>query len=61
MRYIVDNSLCVGCGQCVDTCPEVFAFIDEGVRAADAPVPPEQQENAAQAAEECPVGAISRA
>ena len=30
----------------------MFAFIDEGVRAADAPVPPEQQENAAQAAEE---------
>ncbi len=26
----VDKELCIGCGVCVQTCPEVFEFDDEG-------------------------------
>ncbi|MDD4179807.1 MAG: ferredoxin [Candidatus Margulisbacteria bacterium] len=27
---VVDQSLCIGCGVCVDMCPEVFALTDDG-------------------------------
>lgn len=26
----VDNELCIGCGVCVDMCPEVFTLTAEG-------------------------------
>ncbi|OGC09564.1 hypothetical protein A3J90_04805 [candidate division WOR-1 bacterium RIFOXYC2_FULL_37_10] len=30
MAVKVDQSLCIGCGICVDACPEVFSFDSEG-------------------------------
>ncbi|MCD1293391.1 ferredoxin [Methanocella sp. CWC-04] len=27
---VVDKELCISCGNCVDLCPEVFAYDDEG-------------------------------
>ncbi|HHY68888.1 MAG TPA: ferredoxin [Bacillota bacterium] len=26
----IDHDLCIGCGLCVDTCPDVFELNDEG-------------------------------
>jgi len=29
-KVIVDKDLCIGCGLCADTCPEVFHLEDDG-------------------------------
>lgn len=49
---------CTACGLCVDTCPEVFRMGDEIAEVIGNPVPPEAEDSATQAAEECPVSAI---
>ncbi|MBC7327099.1 ferredoxin [bacterium] len=30
MKVKVDRELCIGCGLCEESCPEVFALDDEG-------------------------------
>lgn len=58
MKYIV-NDQCIGCGICVDTCPEVFSMTDAGVaEAIDEEVPEELQAAAKKAMDSCPVQAI---
>ena len=57
MRAIIEDS-CTGCGLCVDTCPEVFDMGDEIAEVIADPVPPECEDSAQQAADECPVEAI---
>lgn len=57
---IVDEDLCTGCGLCEQTCPEVFELGDDGVAhlkedAADCSEAGCCQE----AADQCPVSAIS--
>ena len=59
MKVVVDEELCTGCGLCVDTCPEVFEMGDETARVIADPVPEEAQSSVKQAAEECPVEAIT--
>lgn len=31
MKAVVDRDLCIGCGLCEDTCPEVFRLEDDGI------------------------------
>ena len=51
---------CIGCGLCEGTCPEVFAVGDEGVAEPIVDeVPEEHEEGAQEAAENCPVSAIT--
>jgi len=61
MPVQVDVDLCTGCGLCEETCPAVFKLDeDEGVcRAVNANPEGEDLECAKQAAEECPVEAIT--
>ncbi len=59
MIAIVDEELCTGCGLCVDTCPEVFELLDDLAKVIIEPVPEGAQETCRDAAEECPVEAIS--
>jgi ferredoxin len=55
---VVDENLCIGCGHCVELCPQVFELEDEKSRV----VGPEKcgSCNCQEAIDTCPVLAISR-
>jgi ferredoxin len=57
MKAIVDEGTCIGCGLCEQICPAVFEM--EGSMAKVDSVPADQEENCRQAADSCPVNAIS--
>lgn len=57
MKVRIEDS-CTACGLCVDTCPEVFAMGDDIAETIVDTVPPELEDAAQQAADECPVEAI---
>ena len=62
MRPVVDESLCIGCGSCEEICADVFEVGDDGfshVIAADPVAACEKAGCCEEAAEECPVDAIS--
>lgn len=59
MNVKVDGDLCIGCGLCVDTCPDIFELIDDKSH-VKTPVAPGNLEAAAkEAADGCPVDAIT--
>ncbi len=58
MKFTVDQDLCIGCGACEATCPEVFEVLDTSQVKLD-PVPEEFQASALEAEEDCPAQAIS--
>ena len=57
MKVRIEDS-CTACGLCVYTCPDVFEMGDEIAEVIVDNVPPELEETAQQAADECPVEAI---
>ena len=59
MNFKVDQDLCIGCGACKATCPEVFELVDDKSQVKLDPVPEELQSTALSAEEGCPVQAIS--
>ncbi|OAT85481.1 ferredoxin [Desulfotomaculum copahuensis] len=60
MRVTVDQDLCISCGSCVDTCPEVFDWNgDDKAQAIVDEVPGELEDQAHEAVENCPVNAIA--
>ena len=59
MTLSIDSTACVSCGMCAERLPAVFC-IDRAARSAvlvRQPTPTEQ-DDALEAAEDCPVGAI---
>ncbi|NQV17466.1 MAG: ferredoxin [Armatimonadetes bacterium] len=58
MKFIVDQELCIDCGVCEGSCPEVFELVDDKSNVKLDPVPEEFQEDALEAEENCPVQAI---
>jgi len=58
MKATVDES-CVACGLCVDTCPAVFEMADDIARVIADPVPPDEEASCREAADACPVDAIT--
>ncbi len=58
MKAKVDPDLCTACELCVETCPEVFEMAEDLAIAKVDVVPPEAEESARQAAEDCPAEAI---
>ena len=61
MKYVVGEE-CIGCGMCTSLCENVFSFGDEGKAVAiEGDVDAADEETAAEACQNCPVGAISEA
>ena len=58
MKPIVDEDLCIGCGNCEQICPSVFQVIDDKARVID-PEGCEYFECCEAAEENCPEDAIS--
>ncbi len=59
MRASVDQTTCIGCGQCAATCPAVFALQNDVSTVLTDPVPPEAEAACRAACDGCPVGAIT--
>jgi ferredoxin len=56
MKVFVDRDACIGCGVCVNLCPDVFSITDEGK--AEAIAPETDAPCTQDAADSCPVQAI---
>jgi ferredoxin len=60
MRAKVNAETCIGCELCVSTCPDVFAMTDDGTATVIVDRVPAEVKNACeQAAQDCPVEAIT--
>lgn len=59
MRAIIDKETCIGCGLCPQICPEVFKMDEDKAVVYTDPVPEEFKEKSKEAAESCPVNAIT--
>jgi ferredoxin len=59
MKAVVDQETCTGCGACIDICPEVFDWDDDLAVASTDPVPEDVQDSCQEAADSCPVEAIT--
>ncbi len=54
------NEDCIGCGLCESTCPDVFSISDDGLAVAiEEDVPADAEDGAQEAADNCPVSAIT--
>lgn len=59
MQVEVIQDLCISCGACVDTCPEIFTFNEEDKATTIMnEVPEELEECAHEAVASCPTEAI---
>lgn len=58
-RAYVNPDLCIGCGLCVSTVPEVFRINENGVSEAYAETPDGMWNKVNEAVTSCPVNAIS--
>ncbi|MBH1939571.1 ferredoxin [Mobilitalea sibirica] len=60
MRAEIDREGCISCGLCVSTCPDVFRMGNDGPAEVYVDtVPPEAEDLAMEASENCPVAVIS--
>lgn len=59
MELYVDQDLCISCGLCIDTCPSVFDWNDDGkAHVTVDEISIEDEEDATEAQEGCPTEAI---
>jgi len=60
VKPVVDEDLCIGCGNCEDECPDVFRLEDDGMAHVITPNPGEDLYGCCRnASDSCPVDAIS--
>lgn len=59
MKAKVDEDVCIGCGLCAGICADVFEMDDAVAVVIADPVPEHAKESCREAAESCPVEAIS--
>lgn len=63
MKITVSQEGCIGCGMCIDICPEVFKYNDDFKseiisEEISEKIPEELQSKAVEAKDACPVDAI---
>lgn len=58
MKAVVNKDGCISCGLCVNTCPEVFAFDEDGVAEANGMIDDSNYASAESARSACPVAVI---
>lgn len=58
MKAYIDEDACIGCGACVDICPEVFEMDGDVAVVKVADILEEYDEKAEEAADSCPTEAI---
>lgn len=59
MKTIIDPDLCTACELCVETCPDLYKMGEEVAEVIVDIVPPDRENYAFDAEENCPVEAIS--
>lgn len=59
MTAYVDIEVCIGCTLCTQTCPEVFKMEGPKAVAYNNPVPVGFEDTCKDAADQCPVNAIT--
>ena len=59
MKAFVDQDICIGCGACEMICPAVFKLVDGKSTVIQKTVASENAACAKEAADSCPVTAIS--
>lgn len=62
MKLVVDPDLCISCGLCISTCPEVFDWdAEDKAKATVDSVPGDVESSANEAKDGCPTEAIKEA
>ena len=59
MKAIIDSEACIGCGLCVQVAPDVYVMEGDKAVMATEDISEDKAEAAKDAAEQCPVNAIS--
>ncbi len=58
MRIQIDKDLCIGCEACVELIPDILEMVDDVAAVSVEVIPEDLEEEAVEAAEACPTGAI---
>ena len=59
MKAFIDRDGCISCGLCMDMCPDVFEFADDGLAEVKQQPTRSNIHKVHEAAESCPVQVIS--
>ncbi len=59
MKATIDTELCIACGNCVETCPDIFEMGPETSQVKVETIPQDREDCARDAEDGCPVEAIT--